>query len=131
MLADGSDYDWDHAFDLTTQSQITLTPQDDVAKKGLAAFQKDNHCYTIENTEGNTVVNPKGILYMTANSASGSKYYELIASQQDYIAKRAQNWLPSYSVIDMTADHFEITTYQVTDQNQIEQMDEPFTIVKE
>lgn len=131
MLADGSDYDWDHAFDLTTQSQITLAPQDDTEKNGLEAFQKDNHCYTIENTDGNTVVNPKGILYMTANSASGSKYYELIASQQDYIAKRAQNWLPSYSVIDMTADHFAITTYQITDQNQIEQMDEPFTIVKE
>ena len=37
---------------------------------------------------------------MTANSASGSKYYELTNTQQDYIEVRSQNWLPSYSVIN-------------------------------
>jgi len=51
---------------------------------------------------------------MTANSASGSKFYELIPTQQDYIAERSQNWLPSYSVIDMDSDSFSITTYQIT-----------------
>ena len=51
---------------------------------------------------------------MTANSASGSKYYELTATQQDYIAARSQNWLPSYSVITMDADSFQIDTYQIT-----------------
>ena len=65
---------------------------------------QDNNCYTIEDVEGNTVTDPQGILYMTANSASGSKYYELLSTQQDYIAARSQNWLPSYSVITMTAD---------------------------
>ena len=38
---------------------------------------EDNNCYTIEDVDGNTVTDPQGILYMTANSASGSKYYEL------------------------------------------------------
>ena len=57
---------------------------------------------------------------MTANSASGSKYYELINSQQDYIEVRSQNWLPSYSVIDLTKDDFKITTYQITDEGKVE-----------
>ena len=52
---------------------------------------------------------------MTANSASGSKYYELLSTQQDYVAARSQNWLPSYSVITMSADSFSIDTYQITD----------------
>ena len=67
---------------------------------------------------------------MTANSASGSKYYELTATQQDYIAARSQNWLPSYSVITMDADSFQIDTYQITDDGSVEQIDETFTIEK-
>lgn len=67
---------------------------------------------------------------MTANSASGSKFYELINSQQDYIAARSQNWLPSYSVITMTADSFSIDTYQITDDGTVEAIDDTFTIQK-
>ena len=66
---------------------------------------------------------------MTANSASGSKYYELLSTQQDYIAARSQNWLPSYSVITMTADSFSIDTYQITDDGKAE-ADDTFTIQK-
>ena len=132
LMPDGSDYDWAHAFDVTTQAQITLEPEesDQSGQKALENFQNDNKCYTIENTQGDTVTNPKGTLYMTANSASGSKYYELISAQQDYIAKRSQNWLPSYSVIDMTKDHFAITTYQITEDNQVVPIDDTFTINK-
>ena len=65
---------------------------------------------------------------MTANSASGSKYYELLSTQQDYIAARSQNWLPSYSVITMTADSFSIDTYQITDDGKAEAIDDTFTI---
>jgi len=76
------------------------------------------------------VTNPKGILYMTANSASGSKFYELIASQQDYVAERSQNWLPSYSVISLSEDTFTIDTYQITDDGKTEKIDDTFTIRK-
>lgn len=130
---DGSDYDWDNAYNTQTDERIPLYPEDtDTA--GVAAhnaFQADNSCYTIENTAGNTIVNPKGTLYMTANSASGSKFYELISVQQDYIANRSQNWLPSYSVIDMDYDSFAITTYQITADGTVEQIDDTFTIVKD
>ena len=67
---------------------------------------------------------------MTANSASGSKYYELTSTQQDYIANRSQNWLPSYSVINMTSNTFKIDTYQITDQGSTEKIDQTFTIHK-
>ena len=67
---------------------------------------------------------------MTANSASGSKYYELISAQQDYIAERSQNWLPSWSVITLSADAFSIDTYQLTADGQTEKIDQTFTIRK-
>ena len=76
------------------------------------------------------MVNPNGTLYMSANSASGSKYYELIPFQQDYIAQRSQNWLPSWSVITMSATSFSIDTYQLTADGQTEKIDETFTIRK-
>ena len=129
---DGSDYDWDHATNVDTEEQITLAPEDGDtdAQAALDAFKQDNNCYTIEDVEGNTVTDPQGILYMTANSASGSKYYELVPTQQDYIAARSQNWLPSYSVITMTADQFSIDTYQITDDGKAEAIDDTFTIEK-
>lgn len=129
---DGTDYDWDHATNVETQEKIQLSPEegDEEAAAALEAFQEDNNCYTIEDVEGNTVTDPQGTLYMTANSASGSKYYELIATQQDYIVTRSQNWLPSYSVITMDADSFTIETYQITDDGTVETIDEAFTIEK-
>lgn len=129
---DGTDYDWDHATNVDTQEQIALAPEegDTDAQAALDAFHQDNDCYTIEDVDGNTVTDPQGILYMTANSASGSKYYELLSTQQDYVAARSQNWLPSYSVITMTADTFSIETYQITDDGKVESIDDAFTIQK-
>ena len=68
---------------------------------------------------------------MSANSASGSKFYELINPQQDYIAERSQNWLPSYSVITMSDSSFAIDTYQITDNGSVEAIDRTFTIQKD
>ncbi len=132
LNADGSDYDWDNAYNTQTSSKIPLYPEegDTAGQTLLNNFQADNKCYTIETTSGNTVTNPNGTLYMSANSASGSKFYELISAQQDYIAQRSQNWLPSYSVITMTPTSFSIDTYQITDKGQAEAIDQTFTIRK-
>ena len=132
LNADGSDYDWDNAYNTQTSSKIPLYPEegDTAGQTLLDNFQADNKCYTIETTSGNTVTNPNGTLYMSANSASGSKFYELISAQQDYIAQRSQNWLPSYSVITMTPTSFSIDTYQITDKGQAEAIDQTFTIRK-
>ena len=72
-------------------------------------------------------VDPQGILYMTAGSSSGSKYYDLVARKQDYVAARWQEDVPTYSVIDMDETTFTINTYR-TDTN--EAIDTEFTIVK-
>jgi len=116
----------------TDNTQIPLSPADgDTAGEALLNnFQADNKCYTIETAVGNTVTNPNGTLYMTANSASGSKYYELISTQQDYIAKRSQNWLPSWSVITLSETSFSIDTYQLTADGKTEKIDSTFTINK-
>ena len=129
---DGSDYDWDHAYNVDTDEQIPLAPEDgDTDGAALKeTFTEDNKCYTIEETDGNEVTDPEGILYMTANSASGSKFYELAATQQDYVAERSQNWLPSYSVITMDGSSFSIDTYQITDEGKAEKIDDTFTINK-
>ena len=66
---------------------------------------------------------------MEANSATGSKYYELIPAQQDYIAERSQTWTPSYSVINMTETAVTITTYDA-DTNKVLEGSSAYTIVK-
>ncbi|MGM9617041.1 S-layer homology domain-containing protein [Butyricicoccus sp.] len=81
----------------------------------------------VEETDGSVAVNPEGILYMTANSSSGSKYYDLVPRMQSYIANRWQEDVPTYSVIDIDEDSFTINTYR-TDTD--EKIDDTFTIVK-
>lgn len=141
LNADGTDYDWDHAHDTTTDQMIAFAEETEEGQtenaeaesefqSKLDAFRADNNCYTIEDTNSSEVTDPAGILYMTANSASGSKYYELLPTQQDYVAYRSQNWLPSYSVIEIKGDTFTINTYQVNDDGTTEQIDDTFTITK-
>ena len=77
-----------------------------------AYFQSENLCYDIKSEViGGTIENPEGTVYFEANSASGSKYYELIPQQQDYIAERSQTETPTYSVVSVTEDTFSVTTY--------------------
>lgn len=132
LNADKTDYDWSNAFDTTTNTKIGLYP-DETDAEGQAAlkdFRTDTGCYCLNDVQGNKVVNPYGTLYMTSNSASGSKYYELTPVQQDFIAERSQNWLPSYSVIEITANKFVIDTYQIKDDGTTEKIDDTFTIEK-
>lgn len=77
--------------------------------------------------KGTIVFNPTGILYMTAGSSSGSKYYDLVPRQQSYIANRWQQDVPTYSVIDITDTTFTINTYRTDTE---EKIDETFSIAK-
>lgn len=73
------------------------------------------------------VTDTDGIIYLTANSSSGSKYYDLVARQQTYIASRWQEDIPTYSVIDIDKTSFTINTYR-SDTN--EAIDTTLTIRK-
>ena len=87
----------------------------------------DKNAVQKENVYKDAVVNPEGILYMTANSSSGSKYYDLTAREQSYVADRWQEDVPTYSVVDITDDTFTINTYR-TDTN--EKIDSTYTMKK-
>lgn len=108
-------------------ANIIPTTTDPAEQAYLAYLEAVMDEDAVQETEGNTAVNPDGILYMTANSSSGSKYYDLVPRMQTYIASRWQEDVPTYSVIDIDDDSFTINTYR-TDNN--ETIDDTFTIVK-
>lgn len=64
------------------------------------------------NGEGQ-LVDPTGIVYITANSASGSKYYNITAGTYDFKALDMQLRTPTISNIEMTPDSFTIKTYRI------------------
>lgn len=69
-------------------------------------------------------VNPKGQLYLTANSASGSKHYDLVEFK-DYMAVRDQHYKPNFTKVKVTDKSIVATTYEtdslkVVDQVEIE-----------
>lgn len=101
--------------------------EDSAALESKQEYLDQNLCYKIVDIKQNTINNPEGVLYMEANSATGSKYYNLISTQQDYIAARSQTWTPTYSVVNVTKDTFSINTYDV---NTGEKIDDTFTITK-
>lgn len=90
-------------------------------------FLNQNLCYNIVSKTSGAVTNPEGVLYMVANSSTGSKYYDLISTKQDYIAARSQTWTPTYSIITVTNHEFTINTYDVSTG---EKIDEAYTIKK-
>lgn len=72
-------------------------------------------------------MDPEGILYMTAGSSSGSKYYDLTPRKQTYIASRWQEDVPTYSVVDIDSESF---THQHLPDRYQRKIDEQVRIVK-
>lgn len=112
-------YDWDNVKD----------ESGNVFPYNNSTYQDENNCYTIANTMSGSVTNADGTLYMEANSSTGSKFYELIPTQQDYIAARNQNWNPTYSVIRINQNTFSIDTYEIAG-GQLQNIDQTFTLKK-
>lgn len=67
----------DHTYSRTYQLQGDGKTHDKFFKtEDTANYSKENNCYEIVNkTQSGTVVNPEGTVYLEANSATGSKYY--------------------------------------------------------
>ncbi|MGN0405008.1 MAG: metallophosphoesterase [Bariatricus sp.] len=105
-------------------SEDTEDPQEQAYLAYLYDIMDESRI-TDDNTE--YAINPEGILYMTASSSSGSKYYDLVDRQQSYIASRWQEDVPTYSLIDVTETTLTINTYR-TDSNA--KIDSSVTIVK-
>ncbi|NOW05402.1 purple acid phosphatase family protein [Clostridium beijerinckii] len=71
-----------------------------------------------------SVTNPKGTVYFTLDSGTGSKYYDLNKGNNDTIGGSAdhsfsvvgwQGYVPSYSYVSFTDDTFTIKTYAAND----------------
>ncbi|MDW4300229.1 metallophosphoesterase [Staphylococcus saprophyticus] len=68
-------------------------------------------------TAPQTYSNPNGTIYVTLNSASGSKLYEL-DGKKDYAVKSIQDNQPAYSKVNITKDYIEVLTYHVPQGNE-------------
>lgn len=73
-------------------------------------------------------VNPKGIIYVTTNSASGSKFYDIMQDKKfEYSAVKNQEKVPNISNVKVTDNSIEVTTYRTSDKSVVDR----FKIVKE
>lgn len=126
------EYDIDGAEDdrcvFTAYGQIQSDTTDEKKRAYLNYLEAIEDKDAIEETDSEVAVNPEGILYMTANSSSGSKYYDLTSRMQSYVANRWQEDVPTYSIVEVTDTEFTINTYR-TDTN--EKIDTEFSIVKQ
>lgn len=129
VVLQGHDHTYSRTYQLTGDGQ-THTAYD-TSNYRTEDFLTQNNCYMVKSdTKSGTVVNPEGTVYMEANSSTGSKFYNLIQTQQDYIAERSQTWTPSYSVISVEEDSFSITTYDGTSGQELGGSS-TYTIVKD
>lgn len=68
-----------------------------------------------DTAEKNSVTDTDDILYITANSASGSKYYTIQNQEFPYAAVKSQERTPTYSEVSVSDTQFQITTYRTND----------------
>lgn len=119
----GHDHTYSRTYQLSSDGQTHSSYQSapKTNTDDFSAYLGDNACYNIlTNIENkNNVVNPEGTVYFEANSATGSKYYQLIGTQQNYIAARSQSWRPTYSVIDFTETTLAVKTYDAATNTEL------------
>ena len=73
-----------------------------------------------DNPDYTSITNPTGILYMTANSGSGSKYYTIRNDEFAYARVKNQERVPNFSVVTVSDNEFTITTKRVTDLSNVD-----------
>lgn len=75
----------------------------------------------VDTNKVNTVTSPKGTVYFTLDSGSGSKYYKYnTSSDHSFSAAGWQNNQPTYSYVTITKKQFAITTYTTETGNIID-----------
>ena len=122
-----SEDEYEEFFDQEFESGYTDLVTDNTYLDYLESIGDENAVVTDLNIESGKVVDPDGILYITANSASGSKYYDNVPRQQVYVANRWQEDVPTFSSISVDEVSLSISTYRT---DTMEKIDETYTIVK-
>ena len=72
------------------------------------------------------VTDPDGVLYLTANSASGSKYYDIKAPEAPFAAVMDQSYRRTVTEVEITDTSYTMTTYYADDMSVLDK----FTINK-
>lgn len=67
-----------------------------------------------------SITNPDGILYVTANSGSASKTYNILNSVFEYAAVQNQEHIPNVAKISVSDSQFTITTYRTSDMSVVD-----------
>ncbi|MBQ4317156.1 MAG: metallophosphoesterase family protein, partial [Clostridia bacterium] len=92
------------------------------------SYMMENNSTTpkVVSSSVKSVTDPKGILYITASSSSGSKYYGFLDdSLLPHIAVKEKN-LTTFTNIEVDIDSFKITTYNASNKSVVD----TFEIVK-
>lgn len=76
----------------------------------------------VEGHAPSEYLNPKGALYITANSGSGSKFYRIQKEKFDYAAVQNQERVPNYSEISVTDTTFKVVTYRTSDGSVVDEV---------
>ena len=96
----------DHVY-CRTYMMDGLTPMTDAA-----IYDDENY---------SSITDPEGILYVTANSGSGSKHYSIKTDVEfPYSAVQNQERIPNISKVDIAEKQFTITTYRTTDMSVVD-----------
>lgn len=129
VVLQGHDHTYSRSYQLKGDGK-SHTSYDKSNYKSDTEYLNQNICYDITTTQTGTVTNPEGTVYFEANSATGSKFYQLIATKQDYIAERSQQWTPTYSVVSVSDTKFTVTTYDAKTRKELKGSS-TYTIVKD
>lgn len=88
---------------------------------GLSVSENENYTYgNGEDSAPTAVTDPNGILYITANSGSGSKHYAIQQMEFPYSAVQNQEKVPNVSRVDVSENQFTITTYRTSDMTVVD-----------
>ncbi len=79
------------------------------------------------------VTNPDGVLYITLNSPSGSKFYDIAKGTFEYAAVVNQEEIPNYTVVNVSKTSLSITTYETLGNSQVDSftIEKPIEVEKE
>lgn len=121
----GHDHTYSRTYQLSSDSKTYQEyTKNNYLENGVpsSTYLQDNaSCYDILTgvKDVNKVINPKGTVYFEANSSTGSKFYQLIGTQQNYIAARSQSYRPTYSVLDINDVSLTVKTYDAATNKEL------------
>ena len=90
--------------------------------KNFAVSDTDKYTYgNSDSSVPTAVTDPEGILYVTANSGSGSKHYDIKEGVEfPYSAVHNQERIPNVSKVSVSEEQFTVTTYRTTDMSVVD-----------